>query len=165
MQLPQWVIEFAFPAQGYARRRQRAFIDGRRRLHRLAQAKPVTADIADQAGPDDESFRARAQARRDHRIARISGIAADQEELLRAKAEVLMRNGLAQIETSDGEIAARIIRFRWGKDVIDIPRSREGQPAGWSSSSVPRSPASARMAAITFALAKALAALEPPLPS
>lgn len=165
MQFPEWVIELAFPAQRYARRRRQEFIGERRRRHHLAQAKQVSADEADRAGPDDESFRARAQAVRDHRLARISGIAIEQEELLRAKAEDLMRNGSAQIRTSDGEIAARIVRFRWGKDVIDISRSRGGQSAGWSLSTVPRSPASARMAAIASALAQALAALESPSPT
>jgi hypothetical protein len=161
VQFPQWAIELAFPAQGYARRRRQAFFDERRRQHHLAQAKQVSEDNADQAVPDDESFRARAQAVRDHRLSRITSIASEGDVLLHAMADDLERTGSAEISTAEGEIAARIVRFRWGKDVLDISRSLRGQPAGWSLGTLPRSPTSERTAAITYELAKALAAIEP----
>jgi hypothetical protein len=165
MQFPQWIIELAFPAQRYARRRRQAFFDERRRRHHLAQPQQVTADDADQADPDDEFLRARAQSVRDRRLARISTIARDQEELLRAKAEELERTGAAEISTADGQVIARLIRFRWGKDVLDLSRSLGGQPADWSLGTVPRSPAPERTANITSQLAQAVAAVEPPPPT
>jgi hypothetical protein len=167
VQIPKQVVELAYPAQRYARRRRQAFIRERRLLHRLAEPGQVAEDDTEQAGPDEESVHARAQTLRDHRLARIGSIAADQDELLSAKAEELVRMGATQIRTPTGAIAARLVRFRWGKDVIDISRSKEGgRSAGWSLGTVPRLPTAARTAAITFELTKALAALErfPPFP-
>jgi hypothetical protein len=165
VQLPEWAIELVFPAQGYARRRRQEFIDDGRRHHHLAQAEQVSSADGGQPAPDEESLRARREAARDHRFARISSITADQGELLHAKAEEIERTGTAYISTAAGEISASLVRFRWGKDVLDISRTRGGQQAGWSLGTVPRAPAQARTAAITFDLAKALAALEPLPPS
>jgi hypothetical protein len=161
MQLPQWAIHLALPAQRYARRRQQAYINERRRQHPLAQPTRISENEARPPAADDESFQARTHKIRDHRLARISSIAAEQDELLHATAEDLERTGTTEISTAEGNIAARLIRFRWGPDSLDITRTREGHPAGWSLSTVPRSPASARTAAITSALAQALAALDP----
>ena len=165
MQLPEWAIDLVFPAQGYARRRRQEFIDDRRRHHHLVRAEQVSPADAGQPTPDEESLRARRDAARDHRLARISSIAADQGELLHAKAGEIERAGTVRISTAAGEISATLVRFRWGKDVLDISRTRGGQQAGWSLGTVPRAPAEARTAAITFDLAKALAALEPLPPS
>lgn len=96
---------------------------------------------------------------------RISSIAAEQDELLHAKAEELERTGSVGINTVAGELAASLVRFRWCKDVLDISRTRLGQRAGWSLGTVPRSPSQARTEGITFELAKAISALEPPSPS
>jgi len=100
----------------------------------------------------------------DHRLARIGSIAAEQQELLHATADGLERTGTAEISIAEGNIGGRLIRFRWAPYLLDISRTREGVPAGWSLGTVPRSPASARTAAITSALAQALAALEPVAP-
>src|SRR6516225_7322388 len=116
MRLPQWAIDLALPAQRYGRRRQQAYINERRRQHLLAQPRRISETEARQAAEDDESFQARALAIRDHRLARISSIAAEQKELLDAKAADLEGAGSAEIGTGDGKIAARIVRFRWGPD-------------------------------------------------
>lgn len=160
MQLPQWAVDLAFPAQRFSRRRQQAYISERRRHHPLAQPTRVNANDAGQAA-QDEFLPSRAHEMRDRRLARMCSIAAEQKELLHATAEDLQQTGTAEVSTADGEIAARLIRFRWGPDVLDITRTHLGRPGGWSLSSVPRSPASARTAAFTSALAQALAALEP----
>jgi hypothetical protein len=164
MQLPQRLSILALPAQRFSRRSQQAYINERRRHHPLAQPRRVSETDAGQAA-EDESFQERAHEIRDHRLARISSIAAEQQELLHATAEDLERTGTAEISTADGKIAARLVRFRWGPDVLDIARTHGGRPAGWSLGTVPRSPASERTAAITFALAQALAALEPLAPT
>lgn len=87
VQLPEWAIELVFPAQGYARRRRQEFMDDGRRHHHLAQAEQVSSADGGQPAPDEEHLRARREAARDHRFARISSIAADQGELLHAKAD------------------------------------------------------------------------------
>jgi hypothetical protein len=160
MQLPQWAVDLAFPAQRFSRRRQEAYINERRRQHPLAKPTRVSENDGGQA-VHDESILARAHELRDHRMTRISSIAAEQKELLHATAADLERTGTAEISTAEGKIGARLVRFRWGLDVLDITRTHEGRPAGWSRGTVPRSPASARTAAITSALAQALAALNP----
>lgn len=165
MQLPQWAIDLALPAQRYLRRRQQVIINEHRRQHPLAEAKRISENEARQAPPQSEAVQARRRQMRDQRLQIISSIADERGDLLRATAEDLERTGSGEIRTAGGEISARLIRFRWGPDVLDITRTRDGRHAGWSLDYVPRSPVAARAKAITWALAKALAALEPLAPS
>jgi hypothetical protein len=99
---------------------------------------------------------------RDHRLTAAEAIARDQNESLRAAANELERTGTVRIVTESGQISARIIRFRWGDDVVEITRSRGGLHNGFSGSRLARSTGSARGDILVRQLAAALAALEPP---
>lgn len=112
---------------------------------------------------DEEAMRGWALAVREKRLAVTRRIARDQDELLRSKADQLERAGAVEVTTASGVISARITRFRWGDDVIEISRSH-GEQCGWSLGRLARSPSTARAAALTRHLAAALAALEPATP-
>jgi hypothetical protein len=164
VQLPEWVVGFLFPAQHYMRRRRDEYFQDLRRGHDTAQpqrAHPRNPAQEGAEGAGDDPLLARARALRDHRLTTIGNIARDQDELLRAKAGELERTGAAEIVTAAGTIHARITRFRWGDDVIEITRSRGTGQQGQNGGTLARAPQPARTAAITRQLAQALAALEP----
>ena len=165
MRLPGPVIGVLFPAQRYMRRQRDEWL--RERIQRPGPSQPEPATLADggQAAPDEAAARSRARAAREHRLAMIERIARDQEQLLRSKADELERVGAVELTTAAGEIRARIIRFRWGADVIEIASSRGAGRRGWNRSLLARSPAPDRAEQIRHLLAYALAALEPPPPA
>jgi hypothetical protein len=163
VRLPEPVIGLFFPAQRYIRRRRDEERAAMRRRYGLAEPEPLPPEGDGQAGPA-EAMRAWADAARDHRLATIRSIERDQDELLRSKADELERTGTTELITGAGEIRARIIRFRWGADVIEITRSKGAEQCGWSRGGLPRSPAPGRADDISHHLAAALAALQPPPP-
>jgi hypothetical protein len=91
----------------------------------------------------------------------IERIAQDQAGLLGSTADTLEHVGSARLVTADGEIQARLTRFRWGDDVLEVARRRDGLPCGRSMSVLARSPEARRTRVITFHLAASLAKLEP----
>jgi hypothetical protein len=157
VQLPEPVIGFIFPAQRHMRRRRDEYIDERRR-----QARPAGSVEATDPAPDDGAVYQRARRIRDHRLAATESISRDQDHLLLAKASELERTGATQIVTPSGRVSARVTRFRWGDDVVEINRTRGGPQHGWSGGRLARSPRSARERTLAHYLAQALAALEPP---
>ncbi|HSR84891.1 MAG TPA: hypothetical protein VLM11_11995 [Streptosporangiaceae bacterium] len=167
MDLPEPVIGLLFPAQRYLRRRREQWLREHRRSYPSGQPDPVAPEDDQQAAADEAAPRTWRQAVRDHRLAKIHRIARDQDKLLRSKADELARTGAAVVVTASGEISARIIRFRWGPDVIEISRSQAGENRGGSRSLLARSPASDRSEQIHDNLVQALAALEsaPPPPA
>lgn len=164
VRFPEPLLGLFFPAQRYMRRRRDEVRAEFRRRYGLAEPEPLPPEDDGQAGPDEAAMRAWVHAARDHRLATIGSIARDQDELLRSKADELERTGAAELITAAGEIRARIIRFRWGADVIEITRSKGAEQRGWSRSLLPRSPAPDRAEDISHHLAAGLAALQPAPP-
>jgi len=103
----------------------------------------------------------RVRVLRDRRLAVIQAIESGRDELLRGTAGTLERTGAAQLTTAAGMISARITRFRWGDDVMEVSHSCGSGRCGWALGRLPRSPGPIRDAEITHSLAQALAALEP----
>jgi hypothetical protein len=159
VQLPEAVVGLFFPAQRYMQQRA----SERRREFRGRVGLPVPEGVE----PGDEREAARRQmpervrAQRDHRLATIAAIESEQGELLRSAAGKLERTGAAQLTTAAGMISARITRFRWGDDVIEVTRTCGTGRCRWSLGRLPRSPGPIRDAEMTRSLAQALAALEP----
>jgi hypothetical protein len=141
---PEPVIGFVFPARRYG----------------AARPEPMAPERGHQAPRDEGVMRTRAV--RDHRLVMVQSIADNQEQLLYSKADELERTHMAELMSASGKINARIIRFRWGADVLEITRSRGGEHDGWSCVRLARSPRPARFAVLTREFAKALAAHEPP---
>jgi hypothetical protein len=159
VQLPEAVVGFFFPAQRYMQRRgkgtpprdQDALLPGC--LERL--------EPGDERQAAQPEMPERGGVLRDHRLARIAAIETEQGELLRNTAGTLERTGAAQLKTAAGMISARITRFRWGDDVIEVTHACGNGRCGRGGGRLPRSPGPIRDAEITRSLAQALAALEP----
>jgi hypothetical protein len=107
----------------------------------------------------------RGRALRDHRLATIAAIESEQGELLRNTAAMLERTGQAQLTSAAGLISARVTRFRWGDDVLEVTHTCSSGRCGWGLSRVPRSPEPVRDAQITHSLAQAVAAALEPSPT
>jgi len=142
------------------RRRHEARLRELRQRHSLAEPSQAgRVQEAPAAGREEPGTRA--QALLHHRLALVQSIRDSQAALLRDTASELDRTRQAEIITASGEIRARITRFRWGDDVLELTRS---QPVGRSGSSMcrlRRSGGEARTAALIDEIAHALAALEP----
>jgi hypothetical protein len=94
------------------------------------------------------------------RLARGKNIADEQGEMLRVLVDELERTGTTSLSTPAGEIGARITRFRWGDDVIEVTQSSEGEQHGWTCGRLARSPGQARATVLIRQLAQALASLD-----
>lgn len=123
-----------------------------------------TAEPVPRSASDDEAVR-RAQALLNQRLSRTQRLGQDQAGLLHAGADELERTGAVTLTTAEGEVRARVTRFRWGDDVIEVTRSRDGQLCGTSRGLLARTSQPARSAALARHLARELAALEPNRPA
>ena len=159
VQLPEAAVGLFFPAQRYMQRRANEHRGEFRKRVDLAVPERVEAGVDREAAR--QQLPERGRALRDHRLATIAAIESEQGELLRSAASKLQRTGQAQLTTAAGTISARITRFRWGDDVIEVTRSCSSGRCGWTLGRLPRSPGPIRDAEITNSLAQALAALEP----
>jgi hypothetical protein len=159
VQLPEAVVGFFFPAQRYMRQR---WGEHRRELRRRFDlAVPERIELGDERQAAWMEMPERVRVLRDHRLAVIQAVESGQDELLPSTAGTLERTGAAQLTTAAGMISARITRFRWGDDVIEVSDSCGSGRCGWALGRLPRSPGPIRDAEITHSLAQALAALEP----
>jgi hypothetical protein len=159
VQLPEAAVGLFFPAQRYMQQRANEHRSEFRKHVDLAVPERVEAGV-DREAPRQQ-LPERGRALRDHRLATIAAVESEQRELLRSAAGNLERTGQAQLTTAAGTISARITRFRWGDDVIEVARSCNSGRCGWTLGRLPRSPGPIRDAEITHSLAQALAALEP----
>jgi hypothetical protein len=167
MRLPEPVTGFLFPARRYMRRRRKEQFQELRRGYFPARPEPLVPGGERQPASDREAIRNGEHPVRSRRLAKIEEVSRDQVELLRRTADELEHTGAAEHITASGQISARITRFRWGDDVIEIIRNHGGGQRGWSLGRLPRSRGPARTAALADHLTRALAALEagPPPPS
>jgi hypothetical protein len=159
VQLPEAAVGLFFPAQRYLQ--QRANEHRREFRRRVDLAVPERVEPRHEREAARQQMPERGRALRNHRLATIAAIESEQGELLRSAAGKLERTGQAQLTTAPGMISARITRFRWGDDVIEVTHTCGNGRCGWSLGRLPRSPGPIRDAAITHSLAQALAALEP----
>ena len=155
MQLPEPVIGFIFPAQRYLRRRSYPWRHQLRQRHGLAEPQRITAAAAS-AQPDASD---RASEILNRRLAARDRVLREQDDLIRAASAELDRNRAAEIRTPVGEVSARIVRFRWGDDVLTIDRSQAGGRTGGGGCKLPRRPGPARSAELRRQLAYHLAVL------
>ena len=120
------------PAARYMTRRREEHIQARRAEQepRAAQSEEVTRAWARSAAAD--------------RQVRSKNIADEQGETIRVMVDELERTGTTKLSTPAGDVEARITRFRWGDDVIEVTQSSEGEQRGWSCGRLARSPAHAR---------------------
>jgi hypothetical protein len=156
--LPSWLVGLFNPAHAYMERMSRTHRGGRRGRRQRGQPFPEAVVLGSgvhgaRAATAKELRLIRAQSQEGQRLfeARLAAIEKRYSSLLQAKASELIGTGTTTMVTSAGEVQARILRFRWGADVLEITR-----PGGEGRSTLQRSHAREPAVLISF-LAHALA--------